>query len=70
MTDVSADCATGARRKCEELDIKLLGDVPLHARICSDADAGRPTVVADAQGPQACAFGSIVDQVLAALRLR
>ena len=49
----------GARKKCEEKGIELLGDVPLHARICSDADAGKPTVVASPDSPQALAFQSM-----------
>ena len=51
---------TGARKKCEQLGVKLLGDIPLHSRICYDADAGKPTVVADPDGPQARAFMKIL----------
>ncbi|CAK3885914.1 related to Nbp35p and human nucleotide-binding [Lecanosticta acicola] len=50
----------GARRKCNDLGIDLLGDIPLHPQICSDADAGRPTTIADPNSPQARAFGSVV----------
>lgn len=39
----------GVSRKCKELGIKLLADIPLSARICEDADSGRPTVVAEAK---------------------
>jgi len=46
----------GARMKCQELGITLLGDIPLHAQICSDADAGKPTVVGSPNSPQAEAF--------------
>lgn len=56
-------CA-GARRKCEEMGIKLLGDIPLHPSICADADAGRPTVVANPDGRQALAFRNIADQLV------
>ncbi|GAB7363452.1 hypothetical protein MBLNU230_g3726t1 [Neophaeotheca triangularis] len=57
----------GARRECEERGIRLLGDVPLHASICRDADAGRPTVVADPEGSQAKAFGVLAGEVLQAM---
>jgi ATP-binding protein involved in chromosome partitioning len=46
----------GAKKKCEELGITLLGDIPLHAQICTDADAGKPTVVGSPNSPQAEAF--------------
>lgn len=49
------------------MGIKLLGDVPLHPQICSDADSGKPTVVASPGGPQAQSFGKIADQLLAGL---
>lgn len=45
------------------MGIDLLGDIPLHPRICSDADAGKPTVVADPDGPQAEAFYKIARAV-------
>ncbi|KAK5166908.1 uncharacterized protein LTR77_007637 [Saxophila tyrrhenica] len=57
----------GAKRKCAELGIKLLGDIPLHPQICTDADAGRPTVVANSEGPQAQAFTTLVRQLKAEL---
>ena len=46
----------GAKKKCVELGITLLGDIPLHAQICTDADAGKPTVVGSPNSPQAEAF--------------
>ena len=57
----------GARRKCDELGIRLLGDIPLHPQICTDADAGKPTVVASPDGPQAEAFRLIADQIAASV---
>ena len=33
--------------RCIELGVDYLGDVPLDAQICQDADRGRPTVVAE-----------------------
>lgn len=61
-----ADHATppsGAKKKCAELGIKLLGDIPLHAQICSDADAGKPTVVGSPQSPQAQAFTKLAQEL-------
>lgn len=61
--------AVGARRKCEELGIPLLGDVPLHTQICTDADAGKPTVVGDPESPQAQAFIKIIDRLKSEIKL-
>lgn len=38
---------SGAEAKAKELGVQFLGDVPLDARICADADRGMPTVVAE-----------------------
>ena len=46
----------GVSKKCGELGIKLLGDVPLHASICEDADRGKPTVVAEPDSVRAQVF--------------
>lgn len=53
----------GVARKCEEMGIRLLGDIPLHASICSDADRGKPTVVAEPGSARAKAFEGIADAV-------
>jgi ATP-binding protein involved in chromosome partitioning len=37
----------GAEEKAKDLGVEFLGDVPLDARICADADRGMPTVVAE-----------------------
>lgn len=37
----------GVQGKCRELGIDFLGDVPLDANICRDADRGKPTIVAE-----------------------
>ncbi|KIW59695.1 hypothetical protein PV05_04130 [Exophiala xenobiotica] len=37
----------GAESKAKELGVEFLGDVPLDARICADADRGMPTIVAE-----------------------
>lgn len=41
------DLGDGARRKAEEMGVDFLGDIPLDAKICRDADAGKPTVAAE-----------------------
>lgn len=50
-------------RECTRLGIEVLGDVPLHASICQDADRGVPTVVADAGGENAKAYMAIAERV-------
>lgn len=37
----------GAETKAKDLNVDFLGDVPLDARICADADRGMPTVVSE-----------------------
>jgi ATP-binding protein involved in chromosome partitioning len=37
----------GVEGKCKEMGIDFLGDVPLDANICRDADRGKPTIVAE-----------------------
>ena len=59
----------GARRKCQEMGLELLGDVPLHAQICADADAGKPTVVGSPGGPQAEAFTKLAQGLKTKLNL-
>ena len=51
----------GVTRKCKEMGIKLLGDIPLDARICEDADRGMPTVVAEPDSVRAKAYRDIAD---------
>ena len=41
------DEGRGVEGKAEELGVEFLGDVPLDAKICRDADRGMPTVVAE-----------------------
>lgn len=37
----------GVVAQCKRLGIEFLGDIPLDARVCEDADRGVPTVVAE-----------------------
>ena len=51
------------RTMCEKYELNLLGEIPLHASICEDADRGKPTVVADPGGEKAKVFNSIAEEV-------
>jgi len=54
----------GVRKKCAEMDIELLGDIPLHPRVCEDADRGMPTVVAEEpDSARAKAFSDIANRI-------
>jgi ATP-binding protein involved in chromosome partitioning len=57
----------GVPRECDKHNIDFLGDVPLHASICGDADRGRPTVVAEPHSSRAKAFHDIAEQLLSKL---
>ena len=48
---------------CKEKGIELLGDIPLFAGICRDADRGVPTVVAEPNGVYAKAFRDVAEKV-------
>ena len=48
-----------------QLGAPLLGSFPLHPAICSDADRGKPTVVAEPpDSPRVVAFESIAEKVV------
>lgn len=66
---IETDTTPGAKRKCDELAIPLLGDIPLHPQICKDADAGKPTVVANPGTPQGMAFVKIIERLKTELGL-
>jgi ATP-binding protein involved in chromosome partitioning len=53
----------GVERECKKHEIDLLGNIPLHASICLDADRGNPTVAAEPDGPHAMVFGTIAGKV-------
>lgn len=53
----------GVRKACEKHDVPFLGDLPLHASICDDADRGKPTVVAEPESPRAKAFTAIAELI-------
>jgi ATP-binding protein involved in chromosome partitioning len=51
------------RNMCEKYQLGLLGEIPLHASICEDADRGKPSVVAEPGGERAKTFESIAAEV-------
>ncbi|KAL3422020.1 nucleotide binding protein [Phlyctema vagabunda] len=54
---------SGVTHACQEHEIDFLGDVPLHASICDDADRGKPTVVSEPDSERAKAFIAIAEEV-------
>lgn len=57
----------GAKHEAERLGVPYLGEIPLAMPIRESSDAGRPIVVADADGPQAQAYKAMARSVLDAL---
>ena len=53
----------GVARTCEGHGIELLGDIPLDAQICDDADRGKPTVVAEPESARGGAFMGIAEKI-------
>lgn len=56
----------GVLAECKRLGIDFLGDIPLDAKVCEDADRGVPTVVADENFDTSIrlkAFHDITDKV-------
>lgn len=54
---------SGVTHHCQEHGIEFLGDVPLHASICDDADRGKPTVVSEPDSDRAKAFMGIANTI-------
>ena len=55
--------AGGGRRLAEELNVPFLGQIPIDAKICEDADKGVPFVMGHVDSPAAKAFAEIVKRV-------
>lgn len=56
----------GVVAECKRLGIDFLGDIPLDAKVCEDADRGMPTVVADENSPDSArlkVFRDVADKV-------
>jgi ATP-binding protein involved in chromosome partitioning len=51
----------------EQYDVDFLGALPLNIRIREDVDGGKPTVVADPDGPIAKIYRDIARRVAAKL---
>lgn len=51
------------RGMAEREGLRLLGEVPLHGRICEDADRGMPTVVAEPESERALVYRGIAEEV-------
>lgn len=60
----------GAKRMAEQHDVELLGAIPLDISIREGTDEGRPTVVADPDGPIAQSFRDIARRLAAKQSLR
>ena len=59
----------GVAKACEKHNVPFLGDIPLHASICDDADRGKPTVVAEPQSARTQAFTTIAKRVAEEIKL-
>ena len=57
--------AGGAQKMCDEYHVPFLGSLPLDIRIREQADSGKPTVVADPDGPVAAIYRDIARKVAA-----
>jgi ATP-binding protein involved in chromosome partitioning len=53
----------GGAKMCQDYGVELLGSLPLNLSIREQADAGRPTLVADPEGAISAAYKSIARQV-------
>ena len=60
----------GGKRLADELNVPLLGQVPLQAQMANFADAGKPIVVAEPSSPAAVALRDIARRVAAQLAAR
>ncbi len=57
----------GGERMCRDYGVPFLGSLPLDIRIREQADSGRPTVVADPDGPVAQTYRAIARKVAVAV---
>ncbi|KAL8846072.1 MAG: hypothetical protein Q9221_008818 [Calogaya cf. arnoldii] len=53
----------GVSQACLKHHVPFLGDIPLHASICDDADRGKPTVVAEPGSGRTQAFMSMAERI-------
>ena len=57
----------GGKRLADELELPLLGEIPLYPRVQEGADRGTPIVVAEPEASAARALRSLADRVVSAL---
>jgi ATP-binding protein involved in chromosome partitioning len=57
--------AGGGEKMCRDYGVEFLGSLPLDIRIREQADSGKPTVVADPDGPVAAIYRDIARKVAA-----
>jgi len=62
--------AGGGERMARQYGVRLLGELPLDARIREEADGGRPTVVAVPDSPRAQAYRAMARRTAATLARR
>ena len=55
----------GGEKMCRDYDVEFLGSLPLDIKIREQADSGKPTVVADPEGPIAAIYRDIARKVAA-----
>jgi len=60
----------GGARLARELNVPLLGEIPLYPRVLEGGDTGQPIVVAEAESPAAKALTSTMEQLRQALERR
>ena len=53
----------GGKKMAEELEVPLLGSIPIDQKICEDADKGMPFIVEHAESPATKAFMEIVGKI-------
>ncbi|KAK0654235.1 Iron-sulfur protein IND1 [Lasiodiplodia hormozganensis] len=64
FTSASAGTDHSFHSRFKELGVPLLGEIPLHPRICADADRGKPSVVAESpDSPNVRAFEGVAAKV-------
>ena len=57
----------GGKRLADELELPLLGEIPLYPRVHEGADRGMPIVVAEPEASAARALRALADRIVAAL---
>jgi ATP-binding protein involved in chromosome partitioning len=62
--------AGGGERMARDYDVRLLGELPLDARIREEADGGRPTIAAAPDSPRAQAYFEMARRTAGALAMR